>query len=344
MLIHIWNLFAQAGSLWVAWVETNWLKGRNFWQIPILNSCSWSWKKLLNLREIAKNFIWFNVGDGSRIFLWYDQWHPDGCLLDKFGFRAIYDAISHVGARVSSINCDGDWYWPFARSDSIVQIQNRLPEIQLGGADLPIWNSKKGVYSCVDTWEILRAKKPVVSWFKAVWFLMAIPRHSFLLWLVFRDAFVTKAKMCSWGYGRYTLCRFCFGRQECIEHLFFLCSFSRRIWKTLMIDCLIFNPIVEWEDVAHWSIEVLKGRSLQVSLCRLCLVAFIYHIWKQHDDLSHGKSPRSEGVLVTQIRWEVRSRIMAKEALKKASYNSKQVQIWNLHSLMYVICLQVYLF
>jgi hypothetical protein len=27
MLKHIWNLFAQVGSLWVAWVEKNWLKG-----------------------------------------------------------------------------------------------------------------------------------------------------------------------------------------------------------------------------------------------------------------------------------------------------------------------------
>jgi len=28
MLHHIWSLFAQAGSLWVAWVKSNWLKVR----------------------------------------------------------------------------------------------------------------------------------------------------------------------------------------------------------------------------------------------------------------------------------------------------------------------------
>jgi hypothetical protein len=27
---HIWNMFANAGSLWVAWVKENVLKGRNF--------------------------------------------------------------------------------------------------------------------------------------------------------------------------------------------------------------------------------------------------------------------------------------------------------------------------
>jgi hypothetical protein len=80
---------------------------------------------------------------------------------------------------------------------------------------------------------------------------MAIPRHSFLLWLVFRDALVTKAKMCNWG----------FGKQESIEHLFFHCSFSRRVWKTLMADCLISNPDIEWEEVVLWSIKGLKGGS-----------------------------------------------------------------------------------
>jgi hypothetical protein len=40
MLNHIWNLFSQAGSLWVAWVKQNWLKGRSFWHIPLPKACS----------------------------------------------------------------------------------------------------------------------------------------------------------------------------------------------------------------------------------------------------------------------------------------------------------------
>jgi len=73
MLNHIWNLFAKAGSLWVAWIEANWLKGRSLWQLPIPKTCSWSWKKLLQLRDVAKTFLRFQVGDGSKIFLWHDH-------------------------------------------------------------------------------------------------------------------------------------------------------------------------------------------------------------------------------------------------------------------------------
>jgi hypothetical protein len=70
MMSHIWSLFTQAGSLWVAWVETIWLKGRSFWYIPIPSSCSWSRRKLLKLRELAKQLISFNIGKVSRVFLW----------------------------------------------------------------------------------------------------------------------------------------------------------------------------------------------------------------------------------------------------------------------------------
>jgi hypothetical protein len=36
LLIHIWNLFAKADSLWIAWVKDVWLKGKkSFWQIPL---------------------------------------------------------------------------------------------------------------------------------------------------------------------------------------------------------------------------------------------------------------------------------------------------------------------
>jgi len=62
---HIWNLFSKASSLWVAWTEANWPKGKSFWMVPIPASCSWSLKKILKLRDITKSFIWFKVGNGS---------------------------------------------------------------------------------------------------------------------------------------------------------------------------------------------------------------------------------------------------------------------------------------
>lgn len=111
-----------------------------------------------------------------RFFLWYDTWHPAGCLFDKYGYRVIYDAGRKIGPRVSSIIREGNWFWPSARSDQLVQIQSRLHEISIGGEDLMIWK-----FSSAQTWELLRSILPEVSWHQFVWFSLAIPKHAFFL-------------------------------------------------------------------------------------------------------------------------------------------------------------------
>jgi hypothetical protein len=109
------------------------------------------------------------VGDGRKIFLWLDVWHPDGCLLDKCGHRVVYDAGSSVNAKLSTIiRINGDWYWPFARSDKIVELQSKLPEVDIGEYDLPAWNCKKGKYVCSETWEAIRKKETKVHWWEVM--------------------------------------------------------------------------------------------------------------------------------------------------------------------------------
>jgi hypothetical protein len=54
----------------------------------------------------------------------------------------VYDAGSAIGPKLSSIIKGGDWYWPCTRSEALVEIQSRLPEIDLGEMDLAVWDSK----------------------------------------------------------------------------------------------------------------------------------------------------------------------------------------------------------
>jgi hypothetical protein len=91
--------------------------------------------------------------------------------------------------------------------------------VEIGGVDIPVWNSRSGQYSCAETRNNLRERHPVVTWWKLVWDPMSIPGHSILLWLVFRDALVTKQRMCCWSYSGKSLCLFCHGWQESREHI-----------------------------------------------------------------------------------------------------------------------------
>lgn len=95
---------------------------------------------------------------------------------------------------------------------------------------MPFWNiSKKGIYSCSDTWEAIRCKLPRVNWCHLVWFLMAISCQAFILWLAVKDSLSTGEKLVSWGYSGVVLCWFCRSCLESRDHLLFQCSLSRRI-------------------------------------------------------------------------------------------------------------------
>ena len=69
---YIWSLFTNVGSLWVAWIHANLLKGKCFWTVKIPQECTWGWRALLKLMDEARKFIRFEVGDEKTIFLWHN--------------------------------------------------------------------------------------------------------------------------------------------------------------------------------------------------------------------------------------------------------------------------------
>jgi hypothetical protein len=51
-----------------------------------------------------------------------DNWHPLGTLVERFGFRIVYDSHSKLEAKLNSILKDGAWCWRSARSHALVAI------------------------------------------------------------------------------------------------------------------------------------------------------------------------------------------------------------------------------
>jgi hypothetical protein len=122
MMRHIWSLFAKPKSIWVAWIQMYLLKWRSFWNVKLPQDCSWTWRKLLRIQNLARDFLKFEVGDGHGIHLWHEYWHPCGPLLESFSFRVIYDSQSSIDAKVASVLKNGNWHWKPARFEELVTI------------------------------------------------------------------------------------------------------------------------------------------------------------------------------------------------------------------------------
>jgi hypothetical protein len=74
-------------------------------------------------------------------------------------------------------------------------------------------------------------KGQVVSWWTLLWFDHTIPRHSFIGWLAMKNKLPT---MIHWGFNGDSKCVLCNTYVENRDHIFFLCSFTKRIWKNIM--------------------------------------------------------------------------------------------------------------
>ena len=63
----IWRLFNSSTSLWVQWVKQIILRGESFWDARVGAVGSWIWKKLLQLRPLAKEFLCMDVRNGKTV-------------------------------------------------------------------------------------------------------------------------------------------------------------------------------------------------------------------------------------------------------------------------------------
>ncbi|XP_013588946.1 PREDICTED: uncharacterized protein LOC106297207 [Brassica oleracea var. oleracea] len=82
MLKLIWRLFSNTASLWVSWVRRYLLRDAVLWDVKDTWLGSWAWRKLLRIRNIAKSFVRWDIGDGNTVRFWTDLWHPSGRLID----------------------------------------------------------------------------------------------------------------------------------------------------------------------------------------------------------------------------------------------------------------------
>jgi hypothetical protein len=100
--------------------------------------------------------------------------------------------------------------------------------VELKERDEAVWlASNSGKFNSAATWDILRKKRNEVAWWPLLWFLLNIPRHSFIGWLAINYRLSMNDRMMKWGFSKDIFCCFCRGSIEVRSHLFFPFSFLK---------------------------------------------------------------------------------------------------------------------
>lgn len=173
MLKHIWLLFTDKESLWCRWIHSVFLKNVNFWLASKPTVCSWSWKKIFDLRgDFRRSFCW-RVGDGTLVSFWFDNWHPKGPLNLLFSNTEIYRSRLPKGASVADFLA-----FPEHTSgvlNDIAAWDDPLPELNYE-PDRFLWlGNPSGTFSAASAWEAIRPRSQKLRWAPFIWNKALIP-------------------------------------------------------------------------------------------------------------------------------------------------------------------------
>lgn len=163
------------------------------WAVKMPRNASWSWRKLLKLRDLAVHHVRWKVGTGSSISFWYDNWSGLGPLVTFCQRGCLCFPSLGPTATVAHTLKDGSWRWH--RSNDITQAEE-ITFCVSTHLQIASWS---WLYPLEEHTQILNYTSP--RWLKTdqakgvlapcFWFHGHIPRTSFVVWLAITDKLPT---------------------------------------------------------------------------------------------------------------------------------------------------------
>ncbi|XP_077221623.1 uncharacterized protein LOC143855390 [Tasmannia lanceolata] len=159
--------------------------------------------------------------------------------------------------------------------------------------DRIIWKGNpNGKFSLRSAWNQCRTRWAEVPWFKTVWHKGHIPRYSFTTWQAMQNRLSTRDRLCFLGSHRDLSCLLCNAGPESVNHLFFRCSYSAWIWKSILWRCgFRRKPLKTLLQEEMWIREKFKRDGQATSIMRLSFCVVVYMIWRERNSRLHGKHP-----------------------------------------------------
>nr|GEU74329.1 hypothetical protein [Tanacetum cinerariifolium] len=248
---------------------------------------SWSWRKLLLLRPLIREFIWSCIGDGRSTSMWFDKWCVAGPLSNIISSRDITRAGFNHASKVRDCIQDSLWIWP---NEWLVKypLLNSIPipVISDDNSDSLEWRCKDGMgkpFSVHNVWDLIRPRDNLVSWCDLVWFHACIPRHAFNMWLIFKQRLRTQDCLRSWEVDTdlAVVCPLCETQPDSHEHLFFDCPFSQQVWSRVQQIAVLTGAGPSLASIITHPMPIAKRKSSKSCIVKL-VVAAAYFIWHEH--------------------------------------------------------------
>ncbi|XP_022564367.1 uncharacterized protein LOC111208966 [Brassica napus] len=183
------------------WVKNTILRGETFWDVRAVAVGSWIWKKLLELRPLAKQFMRMEVHSGKSVGFWTDLWHPMGRLIEVIGERGTH--------KLGIVRNASGW--------SSMEVKEFPFVLAQDDDDVAVWKIGAEEYG----------KEFSAS---NIWNISNSPYQAAL------DRLSTGTRRRMWGITQG--CPFCGEPEELRDHLYFACPYTYGLWLQILARIL----------------------------------------------------------------------------------------------------------
>ena len=307
----IWIIFFREDSVWASWFKEVILNGslHNYWTIKPSHKYSWLVNKLIKLKTVVFPLIKMRLGNGQSARFWLDNWAPDGCISSlqaPSGSRLVIP----LHATIASLNRNGNWHLPPARSEAMLELYTFITTIVLTEEhdyyEWEIQGKVKAKFSTGELYTYLIGEVQDQDWAPVIWFSRSIPRHSFHSWLMILNRCPTKDRMLQWGLQVDSTCLLCNAHSESRNHLYFDCCYSFDLWALIAQRCRI-TPRQNWDETVS-QMKALPSRKVDRLLTLLSWQAALYWIWNERNSRMHTNVFRSVDAIFTIIDRQIRNK------------------------------------
>nr|GEW88082.1 hypothetical protein [Tanacetum cinerariifolium] len=234
--------------------------------------------KLLSLKE----YLWVKTTS-----MWFDKWCVAGPLSNIISSRNITRAGFNHASKVHNCIQDGLWIWPI---DWLVKypILNSIPisVISDDKSDSLEWRCRDGMgkpFSVHNVWDSIRPRDNLVSCCDLVWFHACISRHTFNMWLIFKQRLRTQDCLRSWEVDSdiAVVCPLCETHPDSHEHLFFDCPFLQQVWSRVQQIAGLTGVGPSFASIITQLMPIAKRKSSKSCIGKLVVAAAAYFIWHE---------------------------------------------------------------
>lgn len=310
--LGVLNLEKFSQALRLRWLWFEWTEPSRLW-VGLGNPCN----------DADKVFFYastsITIGNGARAPFWESPWLNGRKPKDIAPL--IFDVSKRKNWKVREALREGAWIGKIDMTTTFTADHVRqfftlwiaLREVHLSEdvEDSILWkHTISGDYSASSAYNAQFLTITRSAMYKVVWKAWAPPKVKFLAWLAIQDRVWTAVRLAKRGWPNCGPCPLCKREPETVEHLFFQCRYTLRVWafvkdwlQLVEVDTSVWATATSIED---WWIDMASTQSIHKRAMPSIIMLVSKAIWDERNARVFRNHSAPSFILLQAIKIEAR--------------------------------------